>query len=132
MGQQATDFASSTWSKINAAAEQKSREQLRDAITGAAEELEAGWSSIGKRVQQIGNNPLEAVGLIGLDYDFVQSEVKLAESLASGKAIQHHLEMSYFLAMTKALDAHLHVVRAERVHRGYDGRVRVRAPQPVD
>ena len=114
MGQQATDFASSTWSKINAAAEQKSREQLRDAITGAAEELEAGWSSIGKRVQQIGNNPLEAVGLIGLDYDFVQSEVKLAESLASGTAIDHHLEPSYFGAMTAALNAALDDEAAKR------------------
>ena len=34
-------------------------------------------------------------------------QVEMAESLTSGKAIEHHLEMSYFLAMTKALDAHL-------------------------
>ena len=32
-------------------------------------------------------------------------ELKLIESLAQGKAIEHHLEPSYFVAMTKALDA---------------------------
>ena len=114
MGQQATDFASSTWSKIDAAAKQKSRSQLRDALSDAAGELEASWSSIGKRVQQMTANPLEAVGLIGLDYDFVQSEVKLAESLASGTAINHHLEPSYFLAMTEALNAALDDEAAKR------------------
>jgi hypothetical protein len=43
----------------------------------------------------------------GLDARFVQSEMRLAESLASGKAIVHHLEPSYHLAMTRALDAAL-------------------------
>lgn len=38
---------------------------------------------------------------------FVESEVKLVESITKGTAIVHHLEPSYFDAMTAALDGEL-------------------------
>lgn len=43
--------------------------------------------------------------MFGLDKRFVESELQMIDSLAKGKAIEHHLEPSYFVAMTKALDA---------------------------
>ena len=52
-------------------------------------------------------SPGEALSMFGMDKDFVQSEIALVESIAQGKAIEHHLEPSYFLAMTQALDASL-------------------------
>ena len=46
----------------------------------------------------------DALSMIGLDKKFMDSELQMVESLAKGKAIEHHLEPSYFVAMTKALD----------------------------
>ena len=62
-----------------------------------------GYGTIAGRLQ--GMSPLEALGMLGLDKRFVESELKLAESLAQGKAVEHHLEPSYFRAMQTALDA---------------------------
>ena len=49
----------------------------------------------------------EVLSVVGLNKDFVNSELELVESLAQGKAIEHHLEPSYFAAMTQALDSAL-------------------------
>ena len=104
---QAGKQMSEGWDKINAAAKLRSRSQLRDAFSEATAGLAKTRESFTERVQQVGNNPLEAVSMFGLDAEFVQSELRLAESLANGKAIEHHLEPSYYLAMTTAIDAAL-------------------------
>ena len=45
------------------------------------------------------------VSLIGLDKRFVESELKIVDSLRSGSALLHHLEPSYYAAIRTALDA---------------------------
>jgi len=105
VSEQAMGFAAQTWEKIDKAAKIKSRSQLQAAVAEATEDFARASESISSRVKQV--NPLEIVSMIGLDKKFVESEVKLAESLATGKAIEHHLEPSYFVAMSKALDAAL-------------------------
>ena len=107
VSKQAGDFATTAWKNIDAAAKVKNRAQLRDALSEASAELGSMRDSIASRVERLSNNPMEAVSLIGLDAQFVKSEVRLAESLANGQAIEHHLEPSYYIAMTKALDAAL-------------------------
>lgn len=107
VGKSAVGFAQEAWSKIDKAAKVKSRSQLRAALEEAGADLARTSESISDRVKQVSSNPFEAVSLIGLDKDFVQSEVKLAESLANGKGIEHHLEPSYFEAMRVSLDAAL-------------------------
>ena len=77
----------------------------QDAFNEGLGELAKTRDSIAERVKQVGDNPFEAVSMLGLDADFVQSELRLAESLANGKAVEHHLEPSYYTAMTKALNA---------------------------
>jgi len=107
VGMEAAGFASQTWAKIDAAGKAKSRGMLRDALADASAELARTTDSIASRVQRVQANPLEALSMLGLDERFVQSEIELVESLAKGTAIEHHLEPSYYLAMTKALDAAL-------------------------
>jgi hypothetical protein len=101
--EQASGFASKAWGKIDAAAKGKSREQLQQAFAEATEDFGRTRDLIGERLKKM--NPLEAVTMIGLDKEFVESELKLAESIGQGTALEHHLEPSYFLAMSKALDA---------------------------
>jgi len=48
---------------------------------------------------------LYQVSLIGLDKRFVESELKIVDSLRSGSALLHHLEPSYYAAIRTALDA---------------------------
>ena len=67
--------------------------------------LERSKDSIAGRLQ--GMSALEALSVFGVDQRFVESELKLAESLAQGKAVEHHLEPSYFRAMRTALDSWL-------------------------
>jgi len=43
--------------------------------------------------------------LVGLDSRFVEAELTLVNALASGDAIVHHLEPSYFTAMKRAARA---------------------------
>mmetsp|Transcript_5725 Transcript_5725/g.10971 ORF Transcript_5725/g.10971 Transcript_5725/m.10971 type:complete len:262 (+) Transcript_5725:218-1003(+) len=50
------------------------------------------------------STPEEALSLMGVDAEFVQSELKLIDSLRSGTAIEHHLEPSYFAAVRSAID----------------------------
>jgi len=47
---------------------------------------------------------LYQVSLIGLDKRFVESELKIVDSLRSGSALLHHLEPSYYAAIRTALD----------------------------
>jgi len=70
----------------------------------AAAELEKARQAIGSRVAQVQQNPLEAVSLLGLDKDFVESELKMIDSLRKGTAVTHHLEPSYFAAVKNGLD----------------------------
>ena len=104
-GQQARQLASGAWSKIDAAAKEKSRSQLFKAVGEVTSDLGRARDSVVSRVSSM--NPLEAVSLIGLDKQFVESELQLIDSIAKGTALVHHLEPSYFLAMTRALDAAL-------------------------
>ena len=103
----AGDKASAAWTKIEDAGKAKSREQLQKAVNEGLDDLGASFGSIADRFKRITDNPLEAVSLLGLDKEFVESEVQLAQSLASGDAVIHHLEPQYYVAMTKALDAAL-------------------------
>ena len=102
---QTKDFATSAWSKIQAADKVRSRSDLKKAVEEGMSEFESTKASIAKRIG--GMSAGEALSLFGLDKDFVDSELKMVESLAQGKAIEHHLEPSYFVAMTQALDAAL-------------------------
>ena len=102
---QAMGFASQTWGSIDAAAKTRSRSELQAAVDGAFAQFGRTAESITSRVS--GMSPGEALSMFGMDKDFVQSEIALVESIAQGKAIEHHLEPSYFLAMTQALDASL-------------------------
>uniref|UniRef100_A0A7S3F1C5 Fungal lipase-type domain-containing protein n=1 Tax=Haptolina ericina TaxID=156174 RepID=A0A7S3F1C5_9EUKA len=104
-GQQARQLASGAWSKIDAAAKEKSRSQLFKAVGEVTSDIGRARDSVVSRVSSM--NPLEAVSLIGLDKQFVESELQLIDSIAKGTALVHHLEPSYFLAMTRALDAAL-------------------------
>jgi hypothetical protein len=104
---QASGLAQDAWEKLDKAAKAKSRSQLRDALQEASADLSRTTESITSRVKQVSANPMEALSVIGLNTDFVQSELELAESLLAGTAITHHLEPSYYLAMIKALDSAL-------------------------
>lgn len=106
VGEETRSLASnmgSTWGKIDAAAKMRSRDELRKAVDEGLGMLQKSQQSITGRLQKMSAG--EALSMFGLDQRFVESELKLIESLAQGKAIEHHLEPSYFVAMTKALDA---------------------------
>ena len=49
--------------------------------------------------QRLSSNPLEMSSLVGIDQRFVQRELEMIQSLASGTALEHHLEPSYFAAL---------------------------------
>ena len=66
-------------------------------------EIEKAKASMTGRFATMGAG--EALSMIGLDKRFVESEIEMAQSLAQGTAIEHHLEPSYFVAMSTALDA---------------------------
>ena len=85
----------------------EAREQLEKdgGLAAAAGELGKGMGSVASRLQSA--NPLEAVSLLGLDQEYVKSEMKMLDSLRKGTAVENHLEPSYFVAMTSALDAAL-------------------------
>ena len=102
---QTKDFATSTWSKIRAADQARSRADLKKAFDEGVSEFEQTKASIAKRIG--GMSAGEVLSVVGLNKDFVNSELELVESLAQGKAIEHHLEPSYFAAMTQALDSAL-------------------------
>jgi len=91
-----------TWSKIEEADKKQSREGLREAFESGLDELGKTKESIASRVSSMSAE--DALSVIGLDKKFVAGEMQLVESLAQGKAVVHHLEPSYFVAMTKALD----------------------------
>jgi len=105
VGQKAMGYAAQAWEKIDQAAKVKSRSQLESALSEASEGFGRTTADIADRVKRVSENPFEAVSLVGFSSKFVESELRLAESLTSGKAIEHHLEPSYFVSMTKALDA---------------------------
>lgn len=92
-----------TWSKIDAAGKVRSRDDLRAAATGGMSSFEKTKESIADRVKSMSAG--DALSMIGLDPKFVESEMKMVESLVQGKAVEHHLEPSYFAAITAALDA---------------------------
>ena len=96
---------SDMWSKVDEAAKMRSRESLQRAVNEGLTSLGQTRESIAGRLQ--GMSASDALGMFGLDEKFVQSELLLVESLAQGKAIEHHLEPSYFEAMRTALDAKL-------------------------
>lgn len=92
-----------TWSKVESAAEARSRAELRKAVDEGLSSFEKTRKSIAERLQKM--SATDALSMVGLDQRFVESELRLVESLAQGKAIEHHLEPSYFGAMRTALDA---------------------------
>jgi len=99
----AVEQARSTWSKIDAAAKQRSRASLQSAVDDAISGFGKVGDSIASRVSNIKAG--DVASMIGLNKGFVEAELQLAESIAKGTALTHHLEPSYFLAMTIALDA---------------------------
>jgi hypothetical protein len=103
LSSETASFASKTWSSIDAAAKIRSRSELKKAVESGLSDFEKTKASITSRVA--GMSAGEALSMFGLDKRFVESELAMIDSLAKGKAIEHHLEPSYFVAMTKALDA---------------------------
>ena len=91
----ATDTLSAAWEQL----------EKDGGLAAAAGELGKGMGSVASRLQSA--NPLEAVSLLGLDQEYVKSEMKMLDSLRKGTAVENHLEPSYFVAMTSALDAAL-------------------------
>ena len=88
----ATDTLSAAWEQL----------EKDGGLAAAAGELGKGMGSVASRLQSA--NPLEAVSLLGLDQEYVKSEMKMLDSLRKGTAVENHLEPSYFVAMTSALD----------------------------
>jgi len=106
VGEETRSLASSigdTISKVDAAAKVRSRAELQKAVNEGLASLDRTKQSITGKLQ--GMSAADALSMFGLDKRFVESELKLVESLAQGKAIEHHLEPSYFAAMKTALDA---------------------------
>ena len=91
----ATDTLSAAWEQL----------EKDGGLAAAAGQLGKGMGSVASRLQSA--NPLEAVSLLGLDQEYVKSEMKMLDSLRKGTAVENHLEPSYFVAMTSALDAAL-------------------------
>jgi len=114
VGEQTRNLASSlgdTWSKVDAAAKSRSRGELQKAVGEGVASFEGIKDSIAGRLQAM--STADALRMVGLDQRFVESELRLVESLAQGKAIEHHLEPSYFEAMRKALDVAQQVEREQ-------------------
>ena len=106
VGEETKNLASNlgdAWGKVDAAAKLRSRADLKDAVTEGLASFEKAKESVTGRLS--GMSAGDALSMLGLDQKFVESELRLVESLAQGKAIEHHLEPSYYVAMTKALDA---------------------------
>ena len=106
VGEETKNLAStlgSTLDKIDAAAKVRSRDELKRAVYEGLASFEKAKDSISGRLQGI--KAADALAMVGIDSRFVASELQLVESLAQGQAIEHHLEPSYYVAMTKALDA---------------------------
>ena len=78
------------------------RQQLAQAMAGAAAELERARLGVSKRLETA--SALDALSLFGLDKRFVESELKLIDSLRTGAALFHHLEPSYYKALTSGVD----------------------------
>jgi len=106
VGEETKNLASNlgdAWGKVDAAAKLRSRADLKDAVTEGLASFEKAKESVTGRLS--GMSAGDALSMLGLDQKFVESELRLVESLAQGKAIEHHLEPSYFEAMRTALDA---------------------------
>ena len=99
-----SEAAAKAWGGIDGAAQTKSRAELERAMGDAVAELEKATRAISSRVGEVRSNPLEALTVLGLDKDFVASELKMIDSLRKGTAVTHHLEPSYFAAIRNALD----------------------------
>eukprot|EP00288_Rhodomonas_lens_P019108 CAMPEP_0177716546 /NCGR_PEP_ID=MMETSP0484_2-20121128/14565_1 /TAXON_ID=354590 /ORGANISM="Rhodomonas lens, Strain RHODO" /LENGTH=731 /DNA_ID=CAMNT_0019228579 /DNA_START=330 /DNA_END=2525 /DNA_ORIENTATION=+ len=89
--------------EIGASTETKTGSQtLMRSFERASEEIQKASQDIQKRIQSA--KALDALSLVGLNMDFVESEIRMIESIRTGQAIEHHLEPSYFAAMSVALD----------------------------
>jgi len=105
VGEETRSLASSigdTWNKVDTAAKGRSRAELQKAVNEGLASFDKKRQTITGKLQ--GMSAVDALSMLGLDKRFVESELKLVESLAQGKAIEHHLEPSYFEAMRTALD----------------------------
>ena len=71
-------------------------------MADAAAELERARLGVSKRLETA--SALDALSLFGLDKRFVESELKLIDSLRTGAALFHHLEPSYYKALTSGVD----------------------------
>lgn len=78
----------------------------------AMNEMSKASDDISKRMGSA--NALDAVNLIGLDKRFVESELRLMDSLRTGSALFHHLEPSYYAAMCCALDSWASTEKGEK------------------
>lgn len=105
----AAEAAAAAWGDVTKSGAESEGEQefdfkgLARSFGGAAAKLSKASEGIASRVQSM--KAVEALGVIGLDVEFVESEMKLAESIRSGTGLVHHLEPSYFEAMRRGLDA---------------------------
>mmetsp|Transcript_8028 Transcript_8028/g.25012 ORF Transcript_8028/g.25012 Transcript_8028/m.25012 type:complete len:304 (-) Transcript_8028:370-1281(-) len=92
---------------------EKQVKDLASSVTLAVGELGKARDDIAKRLGEM--TPAEAMSLIGLDARFVESELRMIESMRKGTFVVHHLEPSYFAAMRRALDKHLESRWAEEL-----------------
>ncbi|KAJ1461286.1 hypothetical protein M885DRAFT_507178 [Pelagophyceae sp. CCMP2097] len=70
---------------------------------GAAGRLKAIADSAGKKLGKA--KAADFAGLMGVNTDYANTELKLLAALQSGDAIKHHLEPAYFTAMIRAAKA---------------------------
>jgi len=101
----AVEAVAPIWGRIDGAAKSRSRAELKSAVDDALMGFGRAKDSIVGRVS--GMQAADALSLLGFDRDFIAAELDLVNSLREGTAIEHHLEPSYFEAMTCALDSSL-------------------------
>ena len=86
-------------------------EEVGQALAGGEEEamdLERGLARLdGARARLLkrlegGLKPAEISSVVGLRGEFLEAEMDLLRSFTSGEALRHHLEPSYFVALSKA------------------------------
>lgn len=89
--------------QLDDAAKIRSRDAIQEAIKQATEKLNQRGVKFSERLSRA--SVRDVLSLVGIDADFATQELKMIDSLTTGKAIIHHLEPSYYAAMQCALEA---------------------------
>ena len=73
--------------------------KLQVAAGGISKAVEAAAKEAKTRLAAAAASPTEMSSLVGIDRRFLEQELAMIESVASGAALEHHLEPSYFAAL---------------------------------